>query len=231
MSIKSDRVDFEKLLNGIDPPATSVPSDSSYGTSTAAPVAPVVDNTTGAETMEVKMFDFDYDGTRKGLRKKARKTVKYIVEHIVPPDLLDDEYIQDKMEQDTETLLGLYMQIELNNVMQRSITESVSRGNNAPRQYEVFKQLTDAIQSINKQIVDTEQRLRKTYIDLKYEVRERGSDGGARMESLPGSPIVPQIGEDGSKTVTVTSSKDLIANAKSLYLKKMKEAEVIDGNS
>jgi len=231
MSIKSDRVDFEKLLNGVDPPQTTVPADTSYGTSTAAPVAPVVDNATGAECMEVKMFDFDYDATRKRLRKRARKTIQGIVDHIVPPELVNDDYIQDKMEQDIETLLGLYMQVELNNVMQRSITENVSRGNSAPRNYEVFTQITGSIKDINKQIIDTEQRLRKTYIDLKYEVRERNGDSGARLESLPSSQIVPQIGDDGSKTVTVTSSKDLIANAKSLYLKKIKEAEVVDGNA
>ena len=157
-TIKSDRTDFEKLLNGLDPitPANA-PSEADVIVSNqpvqATTVQTVVDSTSAAETMQVKMLNFDYDSIKKGLRKKARKTILGIVKHIIPNDIIDEEYVQDKIEQDIETLADLYMQKENNVVMQRSIMEQVNAGNAMPRNYEVFGQLTDKIQSINKQIL------------------------------------------------------------------------------
>ena len=153
-TIKTDRVDFEKLLNGLDPvpvpgQVQAVPVSQPVQQS---PASGVVDNS-GAGMMEVRMFEFDYDSVRKGLRKKARKTVLNIVKHIVPSDIIDEDYIQDKIEQDIETITALYMQVETNTVMQRSLMDSIAKGNCAPRMYEVFGQMTDKIQSINKQIV------------------------------------------------------------------------------
>ena len=219
-TIKTDRIDFEKLLNGLDPVPvpTSAPSSVAVTPQPATPTSSVVDNS-GAAMMEVKMFEFDYDGTRKGLRKKARKTVLNIVKHIVPNDIIGEDYIQDKIEQDIETITALYMQVETNTVMQRSLMDSIAKGNCAPRMYEVFGQMTDKIQSINKQIVDTEQRLRKTYLDLKFETRDKQSEDvesfGNDVESLPS----PQQNGSG---VIITSTKNLIASAKQRHLEKLK---------
>lgn len=221
-TIKTDRIDFEKLLNGLDP----VPGQSPVQQPQSVPVVPdsttsVVDNASGADIMQVKMFEFDYDGTRKGLRKKARKTVLNIVKHIIPADIIDEEYIQDKIEQDIETITGLYMQVETNTVMQRSLMDSIAKGNCAPRMYEVFGQMTDKIQSINKQIVDTEQRLRKTYLDLKFETRDKQSEdvdmSGSDMNALPSAQ--PQ----GNGGVIITSTKNLIASAKQRHLEQLKD--------
>ena len=135
--------------------------------------ATVVDTTADTPLAAEKIFDFDIDAVRKGLRKKARKTVLNIVKHILPDDMIEEEYVQDKIEQDIETLTDLYMQAESNKIMQGSIINSVSRGNNMPRMYEVFGQLTDKISGINKQIISTEQTIRKTYVDLKFEIRDK----------------------------------------------------------
>ena len=159
-TIKSDRIDFEKLLNGLDPINTATVQPTANGTQSAQPANPaqtqtVVDSTSAAETMQVKMLNFDYDAIKKGLRKKARKTILGAVKHIIPSNIIDEEYVQDKIEQDIDTLADLYMQKENNVVMQRSVMEQVNAGNAMPRNYEVFGQLTDKIQSINKQIFDT----------------------------------------------------------------------------
>ena len=219
-TIKSDRIDYEKLLNGLDPvPGQTVQSQPQSVPTIPSSSTSVVDNASGADIMQVKMFEFDYDGTRKGLRKKARKTVLNIVKHIVPNDIIGEDYIQDKIEQDIETITALYMQVETNTVMQRSLMDSIAKGNCAPRMYEVFGQMTDKIQSINKQIVDTEQRLRKTYLDLKFETRDKQSEDvesfGNDVESLPS----PQQNGSG---VIITSTKNLIASAKQRHLEKLK---------
>lgn len=212
-TIKQDRKDFEMLLNGIAPSTdpTIIPA--------SVPVTPTVDGANPGFTPE-KMFDFDYDGTKKGLRKKARKTLLNIIKHILPDDLLEEDYIKDKMEQDTDTLADLYMQLEVNNVMQRSLVDSVSRGNSMPRMYEVFGQLSDKIQALNKQIVSTEQTIRKTYIDLKMEIRDKQSEAGG--QACQQNTLMP------GQSTTVSSSKQLIEMAKQRHLEKLKEAKMAE---
>lgn len=222
-TIKTDRVDFEKLLNGLDP----VPTNSIPASTVNVPQQPQVTSTSGvvdsgASIMEVKMFEFDYDSVRKGLRKKARKTVLNIVKHIVPSDIIEEDYIQDKVEQDIETLTALYMQVETNTVMQRSLMDSIAKGNCAPRMYEVFGQMTDKIQSINKQIVDTEQRLRKTYLDIKFETRDKQSEDLGSSETVD---ALPGPGQNTNGGVIITSTKNLIASAKQKHLEALKEKE------
>lgn len=221
-TIKSDRTDFEKLLNGLDPitPA-NVPSDVSNSTTqlNVNSTQQVVDSTSAAETMQVKMLNFDYDAIKKGLRKKARKTILGVVKHIIPNDIIDDDYVQDKIEQDTETLAGLYMQQENNTVVQRSTMEQINSGNATPRMYEVFGQLTDKIQSINKQIFDTEQRIRKTYVDLKYEIIDKMGDDFHSISSNDQNKI-----ENQSNTV-ITSTKNLIANARQKHIDRINSTE------
>ena len=206
------------LLNGIVPLDNSAASKSDASTSTPG----CVDS--GADSFNVeRQFDFDYDGTKKILRKKARKTLTNIVKHIIPEEMLEDDYIKDKMEQDIDTLSGLYYQLELNTVMQRSIVENVSRGNTMPRMYEVFTGMTDRMEAINKQIVSTEQQIRRTYLDLKIEIREREN------ESIAADSQQKRLEAGGTGNVIVSSSKQLIEMAKQRHkeemLKKMKETQ------
>ena len=232
-TIKSDRVDFEKLLNGLDPVVPHVngvqtPDVSIQQTQQAAPTQGVIDNASAAQVMNEPLFFFDYDAERKGIRKKCRKTILGIVNHVIPENMIDDEYVQDKIEQDIETLTELYMQVKLNTVMQRANVEMTARGNYTARSTEVFGQLTDKIQSINKQIFDTEHRIRKTYLDLKFEIRDKqGEDfalGTTNQNSQIGGP-----GPNGG--YLVSSSKALFDEIKDIkkkaYAAKETKAEII----
>ena len=211
-TIKSDRKDFEMLLNGIVPlntGQTDVPS---------TPAAAAVDSNPDGFPVE-KQFEFDYDGTKKTLRKRARKTVNNILEHILPESMLQEDYVKDKMEQDINTLADLYFQVELNSIMQRSLVENVSRGNTMPRTYEVFSGLTDRIQALNKQIVSTEQQIRRTYMDLKIEIREKNTE---KAESLSSSN---QQALTEGKGIVISSSKQLIEMANKKHLEKMRATQ------
>lgn len=223
-TIKQDRKDLEALLNGISPiqssPTTQPAAQAPVGQSAAATV---VDTTADTPLAAEKIFDFDIDAVRKGLRKKARKTVLNIVKHILPDDMIEEEYVQDKIEQDIETLTDLYMQAESNKIMQGSIINSVSRGNNMPRMYEVFGQLTDKISGINKQIISTEQTIRKTYVDLKFEIRDKiAEDIGNNDNNQLTSSSTKQL---ENNSVIVTSSKDLNNLAKKRHREALENAK------
>lgn len=223
-TIKQDRKDLEALLNGISPiqssPTTQPTAQAPVGQSAADTV---VDTTADTPLAAEKIFDFDIDAVRKGLRKKARKTVLNIVKHILPDDMIEEEYVQDKIEQDIETLTDLYMQAESNKIMQGSIINSVSRGNNMPRMYEVFGQLTDKISGINKQIISTEQTIRKTYVDLKFEIRDKiAEDIGNNDNNQLTSSSTKQL---ENNSVIVTSSKDLNNLAKKRHREALENAK------
>ena len=223
-TIKQDRKDLEALLNGISPiqssPTTQPTAQAPVGQSAADTV---VDTTADTPLAAEKIFDFDIDAVRKGLRKKARKTVLNIVKHILPDDMIEEEYVQDKIEQDIETLTDLYMQAESNKIMQGSIINSVSRGNNMPRMYEVFGQLTDKISGINKQIISTEQTIRKTYVDLKFEIRDKiAEDIGNNDNNQLASSSTKQL---ENNSVIVTSSKDLNNLAKKRHREALENAK------
>lgn len=223
-TIKQDRKDLEALLNGISPIQSSPTTQPTAQAPVGQPVAAtVVDTTADTPLAAEKIFDFDIDAVRKGLRKKARKTVLNIVKHILPDDMIEEEYVQDKIEQDIETLTDLYMQAESNKIMQGSIINSVSRGNNMPRMYEVFGQLTDKISGINKQIISTEQTIRKTYVDLKFEIRDKiAEDIGNNDNSQLASSSTKQL---ENNSVIVTSSKDLNNLAKKRHREALENAK------
>lgn len=223
-TIKQDRKDLEALLNGISPIQSSPTTQPTVQAPVGQPVAAtVVDTTADTPLAAEKIFDFDIDAVRKGLRKKARKTVLNIVKHILPDDMIEEEYVQDKIEQDIETLTDLYMQAESNKIMQGSIINSVSRGNNMPRMYEVFGQLTDKISGINKQIISTEQTIRKTYVDLKFEIRDKiAEDIGNNGNNQLASSSTKQL---ENNSVIVTSSKDLNNLAKKRHREALENAK------
>jgi hypothetical protein len=89
--------------------------------------------------------------------------------------------------------------------------------------YEVFGQLTDKIQSINKQIFDTEQRIRKTYVDIKYEIRDKMSEDFSVGISGPGQQNM--IESNGNGTV-VTSTRNLIAGARKKHIEKINNENI-----
>lgn len=225
-TIKSDRIDFEKLLNGLDPIVPHVNSVSTPDVSMQQPTqtqpASVVDNASPAQMMQEPLFTFDYEAERKGIRKKCRKTILGIVNHVIPSEMVEDDYIQDKIEQDIETLTELYMQVKLNTIMQRANVEMTARGNYTPRSTEVFGQLTDKIQSINKQIFDTEQKIRKTYLDIKFEIRDKQ---GENLSLCGGTDTKMLGGPTGDGGILVTSTKNMIDAAREMKIKAFKDAK------
>ena len=228
-TIKQDRKDLEMLLNGISP-IEAQPSNTSQAQPSNQPAPSTVSTTatssvidkSGSEMGVENVFEFNYDSIRKGVRKKARKTVLNISKHILTDDMLEEEYVQDKMEQDIETLTDLYMQIETNTLMQKALVNTVARGNMMPRYFEVFGQLTEKISSLNKQIVNTEQTIRKTYLDLKFEIRDKKEEE-FNLNGQQSLKLDTTASSNGN--VLVTSSLDLIAKAKAKHRETLEKAQ------
>lgn len=228
-TIKQDRKDLEALLNGIAPIGNNIFGGSNNTSPQVSGVQTtqmqqtpknVVDTAPTNQFQPEELFNIDFESTRKGTRKKARKTIMNMAKHILTDDLLEEDYIKDKIEQDIENLTDLYMQVEVNKIMQRSIVETVARGNTMPRMYEVFAQLTDKIQAINKQIISTETQIRKTYIDLKFEIRDKQAE---MMDMMPENN--KNVLTNNSNANIITSSKDLIAMAKEKHKEKLKNSK------
>lgn len=215
-TLKEERKDLQNLLNATT--GVNLTSQNNITTPSPSPIE---------EIESEPLFEFDWDAENKKIRKRARQTIKKIVELVVPKELQSVSYIEDKMEQDEVTLTGLYTQQRACEVMQRSIVESTAKGNNAPRMYEVFGQLSEKLMSINKQIIATETQLRKTYIDLKSDYREKQADEKNNLlqniNTLPSS--------NNQNNYLAKGTKDLISACRNKMIdnnKKIDEAEVVD---
>lgn len=211
-TIKNDKICLEQLLNSLSPVTTDTGQDA---------VATAVDNNAAAPIESEPIFTFDTKAEMKAMKKKARKTIQLMAEHILPDELLGEEYIQNKIDQDVETLADLYWQVRSNTLMQNALLETVSRGNTMPRNFEVFAGLTEKISNINKQIQVTEATMRKTYLDLKFEIRDKEAEVMQFGGSLKGKDDNKQLPEHNSNIITGGGKL-----AELLMYKKMKEMEM-----
>lgn len=216
MTLKEERKDLQNLLNA----TAGVNLTPQENTQPSTPI----------EEIEAEpLFEFDWDAENKKIRKRARQTIKKIVDLVLPKEIQNVSYIEDKMEQDEITLTALYTQQRASEVMQRSILESTAKGNNAPRMYEVFGQLSEKLMSINKQIIATETQLRKTYIDLKSDYREKQAE---EKNILPSQTTMLPSGNQnnylakGTKDLITACRNEMISNNK-----KVDEIEDVDFTS
>lgn len=241
-TIKTERKILEQLLNGVTNTEQFLNNDNKSNNTSPTSNIPdkiisvnsVIDNTADTDISVTKVFEYDYENQKKIIKKKARRTLNNIVKHVLSEDMLQNEYVKDKIEQDIDTLTDLYMQSETNNVMQKSIIDTVAHGNIMPRYYEVFANLSDKIQAINKQIITTETAIRKTYIDIKFEIHNKEADEAeAKMFNQNALPEQKQIPIKQNNDIIFSSSKDLIELAKNKHkanLKQKIENNIEEGN-
>lgn len=210
MSISKDKNDLEALIYGkVSPsqPTSSSPKPKQEDD--------IVDK--GEDELDsVPIFTFDYENDMKGFRKRAYKTVWAMARHILPEEILNDDYVKNKIEQDVDTLSELYWTRKSNTDIKLSIMDSISKGNTAPRMYDAYKSINDSISDNNKQIIMTEENLRKTYTDLKYEIQCRRAELDKTESTLKKIGITESkaLPSQERKPVTFTGTKALIEMAK-----------------
>ena len=211
-TIKDDKKSLESLLNRLEPPTAD--------TTSAGPAVingiPQVQSPATASKKNIQvdpaqglqpepLFDYDPEKYRKRAYKRAYKKITELAKHSVRPEYLKEEYINEKILMDVDTLTQLYEQYDRNNIMQSCIVALTARGNLTARNIEVFGQLTQLLTNINKQILETEIRMRKTYQDLVFEVMDKNQDTVAPSK---------QITSGNKDELVVSSSRDMISQMK-----------------
>lgn len=219
MSLKTDAKDLENLINA------------STGANSTGHSNILGDQFMGSDLPDMEpepTFEINYDRLDKLARRKARSTVIKIAKHIIPTEILEDDYIKDKIKQDIDTLSGLYLQHELNLTVLKSNIETIRYSGGGPRLYESYVQISKNQTELNKQIVQTETVLRQTYTVLKHEARSRkveeqkllSSEGGETLSIGPGEAVITGKIHRGSKTILEEMQK--------AKLKAYVEAEIVE---
>lgn len=220
MKLKEQTEQLKSLLKSTDN-STSINLNSPSDLSASVDAMP-------AELEPAPLFDIDFEKVQRNMQKRARKTLNKIIEHIIPDNLLDNQYVKEKMEQDIITLSGLHYQIYTNELMQRVLMQTVGQGNPSPRLFETFTMISKNIADTNKQMMLTEEALRKSYIDIKYEIRTKENE---MVEIGQGSTIAGILPETNNNYLTNRGTKNLINSIKNEmkngYIDSISNAEII----
>ncbi len=168
------------------------------------------------------LFTFNKEDELKKIRKKCRNTIKEIARAVLPADILKITAMQDKIESDAMSMVGLQWQIRLNEIMQDAITDSISKGNMSPRMIEVFTQLTDKISQLSKQALTTEVQMRKNYLDFKTDMIEKRQEEQIKQKHI-------EAGTSTAAGFLSKGTKSIIDNCKQNVIKqKIKDAKSVD---
>jgi len=174
MPIAKDTEDWQSMLFGSSSVKKQAEANAGY-----------VDSQSEEVPLEQEpVITYDYEREMKEITRRARKTVSYLSKMILPEDMLNEDYVKDKIEQDIMTLSELYWTRRSNELMKLSIMDSIAKGNTAPRMYDVYNSVTDKINENNKQLLATEDNLRKTYTELKYDIQRKRTEEKEYQEML-----------------------------------------------
>lgn len=163
------------------------------------------------------LLKFDKDDELKKIRKKCRNTIKEIAKAVLPEEIIKTSAIQDKIENDAMSMVGLHWQMRLAEIMQDGITDSISKGNMSPRMIEVFTNLTDKISQLSKQLLATEVQMRKNYLDFKTDMFEKMQEDLSRAK-ITNNQLAQEAGQckifRGTKDAITDIKRKMIENAK-----------------
>lgn len=163
------------------------------------------------------LLKFDKDDELKKIRKKCRNTIKEIAKAVLPEEIIKTTAIQDKIENDAMSMVGLHWQMRLAEIMQDGITDSISKGNMSPRMIEVFTNLTDKISQLSKQLLATEVQMRKNYLDFKTDMFEKMQEDLSRAK-ITNNQLAQEAGQGkifrGTKDAITDIKRKMIENAK-----------------
>ena len=129
--------------------------------------------------------------------------------------IANNPYLKNKMQVDIISLTGMLYQLEVNEMMQKTLMEEVRSGAAHPRMFEVFGNLSKTIGELNKQLLQTVEAIKLTYKDVRGDIIERDENLTAIG---PGDNGVIRD-KDGIRSI---GTKDLIREAKKLKIEKKK---------
>lgn len=218
MKIKEQAQELQALLS-----STSKPQEPQ------AVVGNVVDDT--PEELEPEpLFEINYDKCKRGFIQKAKNSIKKIVRAVINnPDVVDFDFIKDKIEQDAEQLGFLYHQQKLHELTQQAGIESVRTGNISPRMIEVIATVGKNLMDISKQIAEFQISIKENYAKIKFDsIEDRGFSpaGSLSSDSDGNKELEDQNIFIGSKSLNQSiqeQKRALIAKAQEAKFEEVKE--------
>lgn len=131
---------------------------------------------------------------------KAKQSIKQIVNSIVPEAYQDNPIIKDKIEQDAQQLGQLYYQQSMNNVMIKTIMDTIAKGDTTAKLFDSYTKLMSIAKDLNKQINEMQNQFRKYYIDTYMDLQHKDdedlilqADMGGRQKRVTGKKQIKAL--------------------------------------
>lgn len=152
--------------------------------------------------------DVDFQELRTKCEEEAEIMLKNAIKFIIPEDMIDSEYLRNKLKVDTLSLAGMIYQLRTNEVMQKALIDQVNLGMVNARMFEVFAGMSKTIGELNKQLIQTVEAIKETYKTFKNDVKEQ------RTEALGPTAGPAGMITTGDGGVVTRGTKELINSVK-----------------
>lgn len=150
------------------------------------------------------IFVVEHEKVIESSLKKATKSVKFIVNSVVPEIYHTNPIINDKIEQDAEQLSQLYYQQSMNNVMIKTIMDTIANGDTSAKLFDSYTRLMAMAKDFNKQITELQNQFRKYYIDTYLDLQHKEDEDMIIEEN--------SVSKGSNKTLKNNSKKELTYN-------------------
>lgn len=150
------------------------------------------------------IFVVEHEKVIESSLKKATKSVKFIVNSVVPEIYHTNPIINDKIEQDAEQLSQLYYQQSMNNVMIKTIMDTIANGDTSAKLFDSYTRLMAMAKDFNKQITELQNQFRKYYIDTYLDLQHKEDEDMIIEEN--------SVSKASNKTLKNNSKKELTYN-------------------
>lgn len=150
------------------------------------------------------IFVVEHEKVIESSLKKATKSVKFIVNSVVPEIYHTNPIINDKIEQDAEQLSQLYYQQSMNNVMIKTIMDTIANGDTSAKLFDSYTRLMAMAKDFNKQITELQNQFRKYYIDTYLDLQHKEDEDMIIEEN--------SVSKSSNKTLKNNSKKELTYN-------------------
>lgn len=138
------------------------------------------------------IFTVEHEQVMDTNEARAKLSIKQIVNTIVPEAYQQNPIIKDKIDQDAMQLGQLYYQQSMNNVMIKTIMDTIAKGDTSAKLFDSYTKLMSIAKDLNKQINEMQNQFRKYYIDTYMDLQHKDdedlilqADMGNRQKQLP----------------------------------------------
>lgn len=145
------------------------------------------------------IFILEHDKILADNKNKALISVKQIVNTIVPENYQNNPIIKDKILQDAEQLGQLYYQQHMNNIIIKTIMDTIAKGDTTAKIFDSYTKLMSIAKDFNKQITELQNQFRKYYIDTYLDLQHKEDE----------DIIAEQNGTANNKTLTNKSKQEI----------------------